>query len=1054
MKGKTKILSLLMASLIFASCSNVKISADASTTNYVDTTTASANAVIAEDLYENFAADGTVYINFDGTTFSSNVEGDISKSEVSIKEITNSEEKETSSGVEIQYKGTKKIKYVLSGNFTGTVFIKNKNADAAVVLNNINITSDNGSGPVLRFSSEKRTFIVVPENTENTLTDTRVLNQDSTMYDDKKGSVYSKGTLIFTGETSTTEGGTLNITNTGYKHTVYSKDYVRIANLTLNITAESETSRDCIRTLNAVIIDGGNINLIGSGTLEDDESNGIRIDGEDADDDDMTVEYTAGAGFVIINGGKLNITTVAKGITAHWKTAKSVIGNSSYTATANNSLLCDNFLNGTTETTPVPYVEINGGIINITTTGEPYEGQTDDDPGCSPEGIEAKGNLTINAGTITVQTTDDSINAGGNIVINGGAIYVCSSKNDAMDANGSDGITINGGVVIAIGLNMPECGFDCDNNPFTINGGYVVGLGTDMYTAPTSGSQSTLVLASSSIGSADSTMAVVDKKGNPVFVYTLPSSTGSVLILSSPEIKADTEYTIKTGVTVKDSSSTKFHNLYTTLPKISGGTSSLSEISTSSSNMVYTDSNAGSGFGNFDGQGGPGGFGVPGEFGGPEGEFNFEAGEMPEPPEGFNGKRPDNMPEPPDGFKGKGQRPNGFGGGNPPDGTPPEMPGEETSSSTPVVVEGADSITYTYQTTRGVTKTYYAKYLVDGTTLDLSGQTIEVTQSNEIAVLVVNGGTANLTNCTIIKSGDAAGASRDDDYNFYGINNAVVVLGSESTANLSGCTVNTTGKYANAVFASDDGTINITNGINISTTGSSARGLFASYGGTVKAEDGDVHISTKSIHCAALATDRGGGTVVVGTSENAKSSTLSTVAEDSPCIYSTGTITGWNITGNCTNGQALVVEGKNVVELNSCNLTGGRKNQGCIMLYQSSSGDAADEDASSSKSSLKITDCTFNVSNGADVIVVTHTSAAVTIDNCTFNTTGNENFISCKEIQWGTGAYLTVNAQNETLSGTVYTGDTTSKATINCKASNLKNANGSKGTATVNSKTL
>ena len=407
-------------------------------------------------------------------------------------------------------------------------------------------------------------------------------------------------------------------------------------------------------------------------------------------------------------------------------------------------------------------------------------------------------------------------------------------------------------------------------------------------------------------------------------------------------------------------------------------------------------------------------------------------------------------PEKPD-----GNPPDGFGGGNPPDGTPPGMPGEESSSSsTTVVVEGADSITYTYQTTRGVTKTYYAKYLVDGTTLDLSGQTIEVTQSNEIAVLVVNGGTVNLTNCTIIKSGDAAGASRDDDYNFYGINNAVVVLGSTSTANLSGCTVNTTGKYANAVFASDGGTINITNGINISTTGSSARGLFASYGGTVKAEDGDVHISTKSIHCAALATDRGGGTVVVGTSAKAKPSTLNTVAEDSPCIYSTGTITGWNITGTCTNGQALVVEGKNLVELNSCNLTGGRSNQGCIMLYQSSSGDAADEDASSSKSSLKITDCTFTTSNGADVIVVTHTSAAVTIDNCTFNTTGNESFISCKEIQWGTGAYLTLDAPDEALTGTIYTGDTTSKATVTCKTSSLKKANGSKGTITVNGKKL
>ena len=636
----------------------VIITDDGSTTNYVDSTTANPGAVIAEDLYENFKADGTVYIKLDGTTAAiTKTEDNINAEDIKISAVDNSEEDESAKGIEIQYKGKLKLKYELSGNFTGTVFIKNKSADAAVVLNGVNITSDNGAGPVLRFSSEKRTFIVVPSGTTNTFKDTRVLNQSNTMYDDKKGSVYSKGTLIFTGETSTAEGGTLNITNTGYKHAVYTKDYVRIANLSLNITVEGETGRDCIRALNAVIIDNGNINLKANGTIEDDESNGIRVDGEDADDDDMTVEYTAGAGFIIINGGKLNINTVAKGITAHWKSAKSVIGNSSYKTVdedgkslINKTILPSSLL---TTSTPNPYVEINGGIINITTTGEPYEGQSDDDPSCSPEGIEAKADLTINAGTITVQTTDDSLNAGGNIVINGGAVYACSSKNDAMDANGTNGITINGGVIVAIGLNTPECAFDCDQNPLTINGGTLIGLGTGNYTAPSKGKQSTLVLGSSSIGSANTSFAVVDESGNPVFVYTLPSGTGDVVILSSPKLATGTNYTVKTGVTVKEGTGTRFHNLYTLLPTISGGTSSLTSVSTSSSNTVYTDSNAGSGFGGF---GGPGRQGGPGDFGGRAGGFGgrqaFGNGEMPQPPEGF--EPPEGM-APPEGFN-KGKR--------------------------------------------------------------------------------------------------------------------------------------------------------------------------------------------------------------------------------------------------------------------------------------------------------------------------------------------------------------------------------------------------------------
>ena len=603
------------------------ITDDGSTTNYTDSSTAAAKALVSEDLYQNFIEDALVYINFDESGVNAKLNngdsvpasdtetsiGKVSDTKVTITLTSNTIEDEAnnidaaSDGLIIQYKGTGKIKYILSGSYTGTVFIKNKNADAAVVLNNSNITSSNGAGPVLRFSSELRTFIVAAEGTTNTLTDTRNLNQSNTMYDDKKGSVYSKGALIFTGASSTSNStsGTLNIINSGYKHAVYSKDYVRIANgINLNITVDSTSGRDCIRALNAVIIDGGTINLTGKGTLEDDESVGIKVEGEDADEDDMTVEYTAGAGFVIINGGNLTINTIAKGITAHWKSSESVIDDSGYTATANASLLCQNFLNGTSATKPNPYVEINGGIINITTTGEPYEGRSDSDPSCSPEGIEAKGNLTINAGTLNIQTTDDSLNAGGNITINGGAVYAYSSQNDAIDANGSSGITINGGVVVAIGLSTPECAFDCDTNPFTINGGIVVGLGTSNYTKPSSGNQSTAVLASSNYGNANTSMALVDSNDTPVFVYTLPAAAGEVMILSSPAIKTGTSYSVKKGVSV--SGGTRFHNLYTSLPEISGGTSTISSFSTSTSNTVYTDSSAGSGFG-AGGNGGPGG---------------------------------------------------------------------------------------------------------------------------------------------------------------------------------------------------------------------------------------------------------------------------------------------------------------------------------------------------------------------------------------------------------------------------------------------------------------
>ena len=58
-------------------------------------------------------ADGTVEISFNGNTWTSNVSG-ITASEVSIKAVENSQADETSAGLEIQYKGSAKLKYVLS----------------------------------------------------------------------------------------------------------------------------------------------------------------------------------------------------------------------------------------------------------------------------------------------------------------------------------------------------------------------------------------------------------------------------------------------------------------------------------------------------------------------------------------------------------------------------------------------------------------------------------------------------------------------------------------------------------------------------------------------------------------------------------------------------------------------------------------------------------------------------------------------------------------------------------------------------------------------------
>jgi hypothetical protein len=91
-------------------------------------------------------------------------------------------------------------------------------------------------------------------------------------------------------------------------------------------------------------------------------------------------------------------------------------------------------------------------------------------------------------------------------------------------------------------------------------------------------------------------------------------------------------------------------------------------------------------------------------------------------------------------------------------------------------------------------------------------------------------------------------------------------------------------------------------------------------------------IRTAGASSAAIATDRGGGTITVS------GGTMTTTGYHSPGIYSTGTITVTGSNINATACEAAVVEGKNSIVVRNSKLSGA-KNRG-VMLYQSMSGDA------------------------------------------------------------------------------------------------------------------
>ncbi len=411
----------------------------------------------------------------------------------------------------------------------------------------------------------------------------------------------------------------------------------------------------------------------------------------------------------------------------------------------------------------------------------------------------------------------------------------------------------------------------------------------------------------------------------------------------------------------------------------------------------------------------------------------------------------------------------------------------------------ADSVTVKLANA-GRSVDYKAALLVDGESVTIKDQTLSASDANTLAVLVINGGKLVLENCTISKTGDGVASKQnrqgfagegegmmppdgamappsgdrppmppsgkgerpeppqgmkdnggpggmpmggpgggDDSFNFYGTNSAVVALGKGSTIEMKGCKVTTEAEYANAVFAADDAHIMISEGIDIVTTKNSSRGLFATTNGTIEAR-GAVNIDTKGAHCAALATDRGGGTVTVGYEGTSDVSQLCTAGDGSPCIYSTGNIVAYNAKGSAKTSQTMVIEGKNTISIDHCTFDGKSPEHGGIMLYQSMSGDAEE-----GTSVLSMSHCTIRDNTGTAMILVTNTHTVVNMEDCTLLDANGEELTSSSPLvtakncntdrrSWGregsNGGQIELNLKHQRLAGTLLANETESVITL------------------------
>ena len=368
--------------------------------------------------------------------------------------------------------------------------------------------------------------------------------------------------------------------------------------------------------------------------------------------------------------------------------------------------------------------------------------------------------------------------------------------------------------------------------------------------------------------------------------------------------------------------------------------------------------------------------------------------------------------------KPSGQKPKGKLGkkmGTPPSGKKPSgKPGQKPNGKSGK--GGPNTQSYDY---KGTLK---ASLNVKSGTTKVGKKTITNNKTDQNVALVQKNGKLSLDGTKLKKT---VNSKNDDSANFYGLDSILLANGKNAVATVKNATLTSKATGANGIFATNKGTVNVSN-TKIKTTGkANSRGLDATYGGKINANK--VKISTKGDHSAAAATDRGGGTVTV------KNSKVATKGTGSPLAYSTGTINFNNVTGTASGSQIAGMEGYNKIYLVNSNLTstnnklsGSDPIKNGVIIYQSTSGDA--ETSSSKSADFQAKDSTLKTAITSGVMFyVTNTTGKITLENTKLNFNNSKvdllNVAGNNSNGWGTkgknGGHVTLTAKNQTLKGNI-----------------------------------
>ncbi len=308
----------------------------------------------------------------------------------------------------------------------------------------------------------------------------------------------------------------------------------------------------------------------------------------------------------------------------------------------------------------------------------------------------------------------------------------------------------------------------------------------------------------------------------------------------------------------------------------------------------------------------------------------------------------------------------------------------------------------------------YAQGIILNDKDQINGGSYTAENVDESVVEASDSVSAEITGAVLDKiSGDASSV---DDASFRGVNAAVRVYGNAEVT-LTECTISSNAENATGVFAYENGVVHISDS-EIEISGGGSGGVQVAGGGTLYGNNLTVISSGK----AAIRSDRGGGTLVLD-----GGTYTSTGSNGCPAIYSTADITVSNAQCIAENSRAVIIEGKNTVTLEDCNLTGNYKStkegsvDANVLLYQSASGDADEGTSIFTMSGGSMTS-----ENGA-MFYCTNTNSVINLNNADLTLSEDGKLLIVSEGRWGkdgrNGGNCVLNAESQLLKGNVEVDD-------------------------------